>query len=155
MTRSVRLRHEFVEFIPNRLDDGVLYISWVYATVSHNCCCGCGTEVVTPLAPSEWSLTFDGVTVSLAPSVGNWSLPCQSHYWIRRNNVVWARRWYREEIEAGRDYDHADQEQPHVPSGGKPEEPPSGSERSTTAAPARPAAWSTSIWRWFVRRARS
>ncbi|WP_417924835.1 DUF6527 family protein [Collimonas pratensis] len=27
----------------------------------------------------DWSLTYDGKTVSLDPSIGNWSLPCRAH----------------------------------------------------------------------------
>jgi hypothetical protein len=57
---------------------------------------------VTPLAPTEWSLTFDGETVSLDPSVGNWSLDCQSHYWIRRDTARWAERWSPAEIRTAR-----------------------------------------------------
>jgi len=45
------LKHEFVEFIPDQLEDDTIYISIPYATVTHKCCCGCGTEVVTPLSP--------------------------------------------------------------------------------------------------------
>lgn len=102
MTRLSRLEPEFVELIPERLDAGTLYISIPYATAQHLCCCGCGTEIVTPLHPTRWSLTYDGEAVSLTPSVGNWSLPCRSHYVIRHNEVRWARDWSREEVEAGR-----------------------------------------------------
>lgn len=93
------IRHEFVDAIPDRLDDGVLYISIEYATAVHACLCGCGHEVVTPLAPKQWSMTFDGESVSLKPSVGNWSFPCQSHYWIVNNKVHAARRFTRDEID--------------------------------------------------------
>ena len=51
MKRDLVLKHEFVEFIPDKLEDGIVYVSIRYATVAHKCCCGCGTEVVTPLAP--------------------------------------------------------------------------------------------------------
>jgi hypothetical protein len=46
------------------------------------CCCGCGHEVVTPFSPTDWKLTFDCVSVSLYPSIGNWSPPCRAHYFI-------------------------------------------------------------------------
>ena len=59
--------HEFVEFIPEELKEGVLYISINYATASHLCCCGCGNRVVTPITPDDWKLIFDGVSVSLHP----------------------------------------------------------------------------------------
>lgn len=97
------LQHRFVEFIPERLDDGILYVSMEYRTVSHLCCCGCRSEVVTPLGPTDWRLIFDGKCVSLEPSIGSWSLPCRSHYWIRRNRVVWAPCWSEEEILVGRE----------------------------------------------------
>jgi hypothetical protein len=105
MKRVTALIHEFVEYIPRELEDGKLYVSIAFATAAHKCCCGCGSEVVTPLSPTDWSLIFDGETVSLDPSIGNWSFKCQSHYWIRRNRVDWARRWSRREIEAGRAHD--------------------------------------------------
>ena len=94
----MRLRHEFVDHIPEQLDDGVLYVSIRFGTVVHRCACGCGEEVVTPLGPVEWKLTYDGRTVSLAPSIGNWSFPCKSHYWIDEGNVRWARGFSEAEV---------------------------------------------------------
>ena len=49
-----------------------------YATAVHLCACGCGNKVVTPFSPAEWQLTYDGDTVSLSPSIGNWQFPCKS-----------------------------------------------------------------------------
>lgn len=105
MTRGISLKHEFVEYIPNETEEGTLYVSMVYATATHKCCCGCGQEVVTPLSPTDWSLTFDGQSLSLDPSIGNWSFRCQSHYWIRNSRVRWADRWSEQEIAAGRTRD--------------------------------------------------
>jgi hypothetical protein len=84
------VRHIFVEHVPDQLEEGVLYISIPFETVIHKCCCGCGNEVVTPLSPATWSLIFDGETVSLKPSIGNWSFDCKSHYWIRKNRIEWS-----------------------------------------------------------------
>ncbi len=92
----MKMKHKFVEFIPDELEDGILYISIIYATVLHKCGCGCGNEVVTPLSPSDWQLTFDGEAISLFPSIGNWSFPCRSHYWIRKNKVVWVKERHEE-----------------------------------------------------------
>lgn len=96
--RRNEIAFEFVEFIPRDLEEGKLYVSTTYATAVHRCCCGCGSKITTPLAPSEWKLTFDGETVSLSPSIGNWSFPCQSHYWIRRNSIDWAGQMSPEQI---------------------------------------------------------
>ena len=102
-----RLAHRFVDHIPERLEPGELYISIPFATAVHLCACGCGHEVVTPLSPTDWKMTFDGESISLHPSIGNWSFPCQSHYWIRNNRVRRAPRWSAEQITAGRDRDRA------------------------------------------------
>jgi hypothetical protein len=106
VSQDIILKHEFVEFIPDELEQGTIYISIRFATASHLCRCGCGNKVVTPIRPTDWTLIFNGKTVSLDPSIGNWSFPCQSHYWIRNNRVKWAPKWSREQIERGRRYDH-------------------------------------------------
>jgi Family of unknown function (DUF6527) len=90
MSRVSRLQPNFVECIPERLGPGVLYISRRYSTAAHLCCCGCGLEVVTPLNRAKWRITERRGTVSLTPSIGNWSFPCKSHYWINGNRVRWA-----------------------------------------------------------------
>src|ERR1051326_1965339 len=89
----MKLSHKFVEFIPDVLEEGVLYVSLAYGTASHRCCCGCGREVVTPLTPTDWKLIFDGETGSLCPSIGNGNSPCRSHYWIWNGCVEWAEDW--------------------------------------------------------------
>lgn len=99
------ISHKFVELIPERLENGVLYVSITYCTAIHKCCCGCQEEVVTPLSPTDWKLTFDGKTVSLSPSIGNWSFACKSHYFIRNNKVEWAKKWSAKEIRTGRQQD--------------------------------------------------
>jgi len=102
VSRASTVRHEFVDFVPEDLAADTLYISVEYATVVHLCLCGCGERVVTPLTPTDWELAYDGESVSLRPSIGNWSFDCQSHYWIRASRVYWSRRWSRGQIEAGR-----------------------------------------------------
>ena len=97
-----RIEPEFVEFVPEELAPGKLYISMEYATASHLCCCGCGEKVVTPFTPTDWRMTYDGETVSLRPSVGNWEQACQTHYVIDRNRVIEHGRWTRAQVEAER-----------------------------------------------------
>jgi hypothetical protein len=96
---------QFVGYIPDKIEEGVLYISIQYCTAIHKCICGCGNEVVTPLSPTDWELIFDGKTVSLSPSIGNWSFKCKSHYFITRNKIRHARRWKDWEIEEVRQDD--------------------------------------------------
>ena len=95
----MRLEHEFVDYIPDDLVDGRLYVSVRFGTVVHLCACGCGEEVVTPLGPSEWKMVFDGVSISLEPSIGNWGFRCRSHYWIDRSEIRWARSFDVLEVE--------------------------------------------------------
>lgn len=102
MKPEVVLDYEFVEFIPDELKEQTLYISIIYCTAVHKCCCGCGREVVTPLSTTAWKLIFDGKSVSLYPSIGNWNLPCRSHYFITKNKVAWAPKWTDKQIAKGR-----------------------------------------------------
>jgi len=103
--RQTFLRLQLVEFIPEQLQDGVLYVSQRYRTATHRCCCGCGEEVVTPLGPTDWSLQITHGAISLYPSIGNWSFRCRSHYWIRNSKVVWAGSMTKKQIEYGRALD--------------------------------------------------
>ena len=113
--RWTTVRHEFVHFIPGELEDETLYISTAFATAVHRCACGCGGKVVTPLSPTDWELTFDGRTVSLHPSIGNWSFPCKSHYWIKQNRVRWDEPWSQAEINAVRAQQRAAKEKYFAP----------------------------------------
>jgi len=95
---------EFVISFPEQLELGVLYVSATFSTSAHSCACGCGREVITPLSPAQWVLTFDG-SVSMRPSIGNWALPCQSHYVIDHGVIRWARGFTGDEIERNRGSD--------------------------------------------------
>lgn len=97
--------HKFVKAFPDKLEDGVLYVSVEFGTAAHLCFCGCGSEVYTRFSPRDWSMRFDGETVSINPSIGNWSFPCQSHYILAYGRVRWADKWSRERIELGRAID--------------------------------------------------
>lgn len=143
MSRTTKLTHEFVEFMPTDLRDGVLYVSVSYATATHRCCCGCGREVVTPLTPTDWRMIFDGETVSLDPSIGNWSFPCRSHYWVKRNRVQWAATWSRDQVDAGRARDHAAKERQFETGGSV----CASAESPTELAPPPPPPKAPSRWR--------
>ncbi|WP_432887794.1 DUF6527 family protein [Kribbella sp. CA-245084] len=110
MKGTTHLVPEFVESLPQPLKEGVLYISVEFRTCGHLCCCGCSEEVITPLSPAQWSITYDGEQISLNPSVGNWSIPCRSHYWIRKGRVIWARSYSLREIRQVQDDDRRDLE---------------------------------------------
>ena len=103
--KAMRLQHEFCEFVPGNLKPGTLYISMESGTALHLCVCGCGQKVVTPFSPTDWKLIYDGNTVSLDPSIGNWSFDCKSHYWIKKNRVIVSEKWTYVEIEENRKYD--------------------------------------------------
>jgi len=102
-----QVRHEFIALLPEKVEEGVLYVSLQYKNMVHLCFCGCGNQIVTPLSPTGWSMTFDGRSVSIYPSVGSWKLPCRSHYWIRKGLVEWAPDWADEMVEAGLANDRA------------------------------------------------
>ncbi|MCE5223134.1 hypothetical protein LLG10_02945 [bacterium] len=93
MPQVKELSVQFVEYMPDVISEGVLYVSMKYSVVIHLCVCGCSEKVVTPLSPDGWQLKYDGEAISLYPSIGNWDFPCQSHYWIRRNKIINAEKW--------------------------------------------------------------
>ncbi|MEN6299635.1 MAG: DUF6527 family protein [Anaerolineaceae bacterium] len=98
----MKIKYKFVEFIPDIIEAGTIYISIPFAIAVHKCCCGCNNEVVTPFSPVGWQMTFDGESISLYPSIGNWGSPCQSHYWISHNNIIWAKKWSQKKINNAR-----------------------------------------------------
>jgi hypothetical protein len=157
MPPATKLTHEFVDFIPTDLRDGVLYVSIAYATATHRCCCGCGREVVTPLTPTDWKMIYDGETISLDPSIGNWSFPCQSHYWIRRNSVQWAGTWSRDQINIGRARDQATKKHHFEAASSSPARADPSAEIPASSVPsqARSGRWRAIVSRWWAKRRRS
>jgi hypothetical protein len=99
------VKFKFVKSVPDSLDEGTIYITTHYNTAIHKCMCGCGNEVVTPLSPNDWHFCYNGESISLSPSIGNWSFECQSHYWIDSGQVVWAQSWSKHRIEKNRKAD--------------------------------------------------
>ena len=92
-------KHRFVENMPPEIEEGILYISIEHDLVKHKCACGCGDEIVTSLSPEKWTMTYNGETVSLYPSIGNWTHQCQSHYFIKENKVKWMGKYTEQQIE--------------------------------------------------------
>jgi hypothetical protein len=142
-----RLTHQFVETVPEPedMEDGTLYLCLQYDTTAHLCACGCGREVTLPLDPLQWKLGYDGRTASLSPSVGNWSFPCRSHYWITHNRVRWARPFSDEEIQALRSGDRKILSQHY---GTHASDPFATTDR---AAP-RPTRWYRRLWNALTHR---
>ncbi|MFL9903053.1 DUF6527 family protein [Paraburkholderia fungorum] len=91
--KDMTLRPQFVEFMPEKLEQGVLYVSERFETAIHLCACGsCGEKTVTPFGIGDrgWLYTRNAQEeVTLHPSIGNFAMPCRSHYWVQGNRVVW------------------------------------------------------------------
>src|SRR5688572_30099253 len=107
MQKLTKIRLARVEYIPKDPQPGILYVADEFDAAVHLCACGCGLKVSTPLGPTEWTLEEAARGPSLRPSIGNWQLPCRSHYWISGGKVVWAESWTTAQVEAGR---HAEEE---------------------------------------------
>ena len=84
----------------------------------------------------DWTLEVVNGAVTLRPSVGNWSLPCRSHYLIRQNKVVWARDMSHDEIERGRINDHQLRDTHFAEVNRR-----KGMEKDRAAAAPQPASW--------------
>jgi hypothetical protein len=98
----VQIKLQRVEYMPKELQTGLLYVAEQFGVAVHVCACGCESKVRTPLGPTDWALEETDSGPTLYPSIGNWQLPCQSHYWIERGEIVWSEKWTREQIEASR-----------------------------------------------------
>jgi uncharacterized protein DUF6527 len=93
--KKVIITPVFVDFMTKHRDmeEGKIYISKKYGTSSHKCLCGCGELTVLPLncivngVDHGWQLKEKDNKVTFTPSVGNFQLPCKSHY-IITNNVA-------------------------------------------------------------------
>ena len=105
MLKIGKLEHRLVTSIPRDLEPGVLYVSMEFSTAMHLCCCGCGEQVVTPFSPTDWRMSFNGESVSLWPSIGNWNYACRSHYIIRDGKVIESMPWSEWRIKRGREQD--------------------------------------------------
>ena len=91
MSKVTEVTYAFVDSAPKQLEPGKIYVSTKYRAIVHLCLCGCNEKVLLRLDPDDWSFTFDGRTISIHDSVGNVGLPCRSHYFVRRNRVIWLR----------------------------------------------------------------
>jgi hypothetical protein len=90
--KKVEIEPIYVEFIPEILEENKVYISEEYGTSTHSCLCGCGNKVIMPIDniinghDYGWKLIKENNgTVSFTPSVGNYQIPCKSHYIITKN----------------------------------------------------------------------
>ena len=93
----MKLRPIFVEVLPDfgLVKVGELWISHKHRTINLRCPCGCGDLTVLSLHPSRWHVHFDGKSVSLDGATGGsvWAHSgCGSHYFIKKNTVIWANK---------------------------------------------------------------
>lgn len=105
--KRLRFRCEVVAALPEALRPLTLYVTTDGDVAGHLCACGCGREVVTPLSPTDWSISFGRQGVTLMPSIGNWAFPCRSHYFIENGAIWWAGDMSDRAIARGRVRDKA------------------------------------------------
>lgn len=79
------------------MDYGKIYVSLKFELAIHLCACGwCTRQTVTPfyneafpVGNRGWQYSETDGKVTLAPSIGNWNMPCKSHYYVRNGKVEW------------------------------------------------------------------
>lgn len=90
--KRVPVTPKYVEVIPDfkTFEDNVIYISKKYGSTVHKCLCGCGEKTVLPInniingEDLGWQMFEDEKGLTFTPSVGNYQLPCKSHYVIQK-----------------------------------------------------------------------
>ena len=87
--KRVNVNFEFCELIPENCKANTIYVSGKYRTVTHECLCGSGVNVVTPLDDKTgWKLTTGRMnSYSMTPSILNIHCPNKCHY-IITNSVA-------------------------------------------------------------------
>ena len=95
--KTVEIRPEYVINIPAELEENVIYISKEYSGSAHNCLCGCKSRIFLPINQPDhsfelfrtygWNLIENQKGISFTPSIGNYNLPCKSHYIITNNKA--------------------------------------------------------------------
>lgn len=81
-----------VETMPEKIEPGILYISFEYKTMIHLCACGCGIKTVTPMGDWSVSTSDEYQHVTLRPSIGNFMHEYpnyHAHYYITDNKIDW------------------------------------------------------------------
>lgn len=100
--KTNKFKVEIVDKIPSNLKDGILYVCISCNVIVHRCACGCGERTVTPIDKKYgWKMIYDGQSITLRPSIGNFSIPCQSHYYITENKVEWLESYLQNNTENG------------------------------------------------------
>ena len=93
--KTKKYKIEFVDTIPKKLNEGILYTCMNCNVIVHKCACGCGEKTVTPLDKNNgWVMKYDGQSLTLRPSIGNFNFKCKSHYFIIENSVEWLNNNY-------------------------------------------------------------
>jgi hypothetical protein len=94
--RQVEISPVFVETLPDveQMEEAKIYISKKYHCSGHRCLCGCGELTILPFnliingQYRGWNLIeHDNGKISFTPSVGNFQIPCKSHYIITKNKA--------------------------------------------------------------------
>jgi hypothetical protein len=79
-----------VQYMPSlsEMEESVIYISDEYGVSGHKCMCGCGSKTIMPIGKGEWNYDIhSNGKISMSPSVGNYQLPCKSHYIIQNGGA--------------------------------------------------------------------
>ncbi len=69
------------EYIPEKMQPGVIYYAPHFKVSNHLCLCGCGHPAPLPIGPGHWNLTAGEKGVTLTPSIQQ-RFACKSHYII-------------------------------------------------------------------------
>jgi hypothetical protein len=97
MSRINEIKPCFIEYIPESIEEGVLYISEEFNVSIHLCACGCKEKTVMPIdhvingVDHGWQMVNENNLISFTPSIGNFNPPpYHAHYFITRNKIIWA-----------------------------------------------------------------
>ena len=79
--KKVPVTMKKVKSLPEKMIQGVMYISDEYQTAGHLCLCGCGVSTAVPLGKDDWTYTDNEKGLTMSPSFLQ-RFDCKSHYII-------------------------------------------------------------------------
>jgi len=93
MKKINELSLKYCKHIPEKIEEGILYISKEFGVAIHLCACGCQGKTVTPIEKNDkgWTILEKDGLITLRPSIGNFSgeKPYHAHYYITNNKIDW------------------------------------------------------------------
>ena len=84
----MKYRYMPIEYIPDKLDPGIVYHNKEFEIAALLCPCGCGHRI-SLLVPDSHQIYSENGLVTIEPSISVCDSTCKSHFYIKSGNIKW------------------------------------------------------------------